>query len=99
MSRRQKLGEFGRQLVALFSMVTGDSNAQHMMSGQECVDRTQGRSSLSCASPALVSVAIRSKSSLKGLKPDPLRAAYENAYESYVALEALKTMSHLASMA
>ena len=35
MSRRQKLGEFGRQLVVLFSMVTGDSNAQHMMSGQE----------------------------------------------------------------
>ena len=35
MSRRQKLGEFGRQLVVLFSMVAGDSNAQHMMSGQE----------------------------------------------------------------
>ena len=50
-------------------------------------------------SPALVSVTIVQKSSLKGLKPDPLQAAYENAYESYVALEALKTMSHLASMA
>ena len=47
MSRRKKLGEFGQQLVVLFSMVTGDSNAQHMMSGQECGDRTQGRNSLS----------------------------------------------------